>query len=304
MGLSLLAIMLGRLRMTLAEAQKAYLEFASTIFTPKHHKMNPTRAYDKFKASGKYQTEALNDYLKTLLQEKGLPPDELMKDPDMENCKVSVKSFWKVCRSNDYSFVCAVRAEDPSAAAVIRSYRSCRPDNLYNKIMIWQAACATSAATTFFDPIEIMPFRQKFIDGALGWNNPIELADVESRDLWEKDDRIIISLGTGSVPGQAWEGDILDLARQLARIVTQADMTNDRFRKAHPELVDDDRLFRFTVTQGLGNIALDEHEAFNRIATYTDTYVSNDDVYRLLKACVRSLKEGGQRLNLAGPHGS
>lgn len=197
-----------------------------------------------------------------------------------------------------------MRAEDTSAAAVIRSYRSPRPDPLYGNIKIWEAARATSAATTFFDPIEIMPFKQKFVDGALGWNNPIELADIESRDFWDNDDRIIISLGTGSVPGQEWGGDVVDLARQLARIVTQADMTNDRFRKGHPELVNDNRLFRFTVTQGLGNIGLDEHEAFNRIATYTDTYVSNDDVYRLLKTCVRSLKDGGQRLNLAGPHGS
>lgn len=156
----------------------------------------------------------------------------------------------------------------------------------------------------FFDPIEIMPFKQKFVDGALGWNNPIELADTESRDLWDKDDRIIISLGTGSVPGQEWAGDIVDLARQLAKMVTQADMTNDRFRKAHPELVNDGRVFRFTVAQGLGHIGLDEHEAFNKIATYTDTYISNDDIYRLLKTCVQSLQAGGQRLNLVGPHGS
>ena len=186
-----------------------------------------------------------------------------------------------------------MRAEDTSAAAVIRSYQSPRPDLLYGKIKIWEAARATSAATTFFNPIEIMPFKQRYVDGALGWNNPIEVADVESRDLWENDDRIIVSLGTGSVPRQEWGGDIVDLARQLAKIVMQADLTNDRFRKSHPELVNDNHLFRFTVTQGLGNVSLDEHEAFNRIAAYTDTYVSNDDIYRLLKTCVRSLKDGG-----------
>ena len=296
--------MLGRLKMTLAEAQSAYLAFANTIFTPKHHKLNPTRAYEKLKASGKYQSEELNKYIKDLLKSRGLPQDELLKDPDPKNCKVSVNTTLKTWGADDLRFVCAVRAEDTSAPAVIRSYRSPRPDPLYGNIKIWEAARATSAATTFFDPIEIMPFKQKFVDGALGWNNPIELADVESRDSWENDERIMISLGTGSVPGQEWGGDIVDLARQLARIVTQADMTNDRFRKGHPELINDNRLFRFTVTQGLGNISLDEHEAFNRIATYTHTYVSNDDVYRLLKSCVGSLKGGGQRLDLAGPHGS
>lgn len=84
--------MLGRLKMTLAEVQKAYLEFAGTVFTPKHHKMNPTRAYEKLKASGKYQSEPLEEYIKKLLTDRGLPQDELLKDPnlDPDNCKVLV----------------------------------------------------------------------------------------------------------------------------------------------------------------------------------------------------------------------
>ena len=82
--------MLGRLKMTLAEAQSAYLGFASTVFTPKHHKLDPTRVYDKFKASGKYQSEGLNKYIKELLESRGLSQEELLKDPDPESCKVSV----------------------------------------------------------------------------------------------------------------------------------------------------------------------------------------------------------------------
>ena len=90
--------MLGRLKMTLAEAQSAYLAFASTIFTPKHHKLNPTRAYDKLKASGKYQSEELAKYIKDLLESRGLSEDGLLKDPDPENCKVSVNITLKTLR--------------------------------------------------------------------------------------------------------------------------------------------------------------------------------------------------------------
>lgn len=196
-----------------------------------------------------------------------------------------------------------MRQADTSAPAVIRSYRSRRPDTLSDKVKIWEAARATSAASTFFDPVEIGPFKQTYVDGALGWNNPIDLAEFESRDLWPGDDRIIISLGTGSVPGQGVEGNLVDLARRLAKIVTEADMTNDRFRRTHSKLVDDNRLFRFTVTQGLGNIGLEEYQAINKITSYTETYMQNSDVFRLLEACVRSMKDAGQRLNIAGPHG-
>ena len=199
------------------------------------------------------------------------------------------------------SFVCAVREENTSAPAVIRSYRSCRPDSLYNICKIWEAARATSAASTFFDPIEIGPFKQKFVDGALGWNNPVDLAEFESRDLWPDDDRLIISLGTGNVSGQAVDGNLLDLAHQLAKIVPEADMTNDRFRRTHAKLVDENRHFRFSVTHGLGGIGLQEHQAINRIATHTEIYLSKPDILGLLRTCVRSMKDAGQRMNLLGP---
>ena len=79
---------------------------------------------------------------------------------------------------------------------------------------IWEAARATSAASTFFEPIEIGPHRevcvnlshkkqylirrhQTFVDGALRRNNPIREANKESRDIWPGEERLIISIGTG-----------------------------------------------------------------------------------------------------------
>lgn len=90
--------MLGRLKMTLAEAQSTWLAFASTIFATKHHRLTPTRAYGKLKASGKYRSEELNKYIKDLLKSRGMSQEELLKDPDPENCKVSVKINLKTLR--------------------------------------------------------------------------------------------------------------------------------------------------------------------------------------------------------------
>lgn len=94
---SLLAIMLGRLRMTLSEAQNAYLNFSKTIFTPKHHSLNPYRGYDFLKGTGKFESEPLNKHIKALLEERHLPDDELLRerdrerDSDPESCKVSAR---------------------------------------------------------------------------------------------------------------------------------------------------------------------------------------------------------------------
>jgi hypothetical protein len=82
--------MLGRLKLTIAEAQNAYLGLSKNIFARKHHTLNPTRAYDKLKANGKFESEPLNEQMRALLEEKGLTNDEPLKDPDDDCCKVSV----------------------------------------------------------------------------------------------------------------------------------------------------------------------------------------------------------------------
>jgi predicted acylesterase/phospholipase RssA len=196
--------------------------------------------------------------------------------------------------------VCAVRAEN-AAPVLIRSYRRRAIDNLYDHIKIWEAARATSAASTFFEPITIGKKGQKFIDGGLKYNNPIEMADMESRALWPDDERMIISIGTGSAPGKAIKGNIIDLARRLADIVVEADETNNRFRESHPQMVDNNQLFRFTVSQGLASVGLEEYKAVPDISTHTETYLNDSDIVRLVEACVRTMRTSGQRLNLTAP---
>jgi len=81
--------------------------------------------------------------------------------------------------------------------------------------------------------------------------------------------------------------------------VVEADERSDRFRAAHPDMVNAKRLFRFTVTHGLGDIGLEEYKAVSRIATCTETYLNNTDIVRLVEDCVNAMKAGGQRLGIA-----
>lgn len=76
----------------------------------------------------------------------------------------------------DYSFVCAT-SKETSGTVCLTSYRTQRGNNdLLNSVKIWEACRATSAATSFFDPIAIGRYGE-FVDGATGANNPI-------RELW------------------------------------------------------------------------------------------------------------------------
>jgi patatin-like phospholipase/acyl hydrolase len=162
----LIAIMLGRLRMSLAECKNAYVELSRAIFTPVHSNGNvPGKVYDFLKANGKFDSKPLGECIKQMLKQQGKSESELLKEHDSDSCKV---------------FVCAVEGKN-DAAVLIRSYETMEYDSLYDICKIWEAARATSAASTFFEPIEIGPYKQRFVDGALRHNNPIDRIDDESQ---------------------------------------------------------------------------------------------------------------------------
>jgi patatin-like phospholipase/acyl hydrolase len=73
-------------------------------------------------------------------------------------------------------------------------------------------ARATSAAPLYFKPFHHRATDRVFTDGALNYNNPIDIANTESQLLWPDHQHpgIILSIGTGSKePEQSTEFDTL-----------------------------------------------------------------------------------------------
>ena len=66
----------------------------------------------------------------------------------------------------------------------LTSYRSPRGrERLLRTTKIWEAGRATSAASSFFDPITIGNFEESFVDGATGANNPVYEVWNEAQDI-------------------------------------------------------------------------------------------------------------------------
>jgi predicted acylesterase/phospholipase RssA len=80
-------------------------------------------------------------------------------------------------------------------------YRMVRQDNPINDLKIREAARATSAAPTYFRPFVNSRTQEAFLDGAVLHNNPVRIANYESKLLWtDAEDLhpdILLSLGTG-----------------------------------------------------------------------------------------------------------
>lgn len=118
------------------------------------------------------------------------------------------------------SFVCVTSAQ-PRSHFRFRSYES---DQLpYEDVAIWEACRATSAAPTFFPPIAIGNPPTLYVDGGLGYNNPIrELLD-EVKDLWPtRPTACIVSLGTG-LPSLKDVGTSMALFNTIKDIVTDTE---------------------------------------------------------------------------------
>jgi predicted acylesterase/phospholipase RssA len=196
-------------------------------------------------------------------------------------------------------FVAVVRAEN-GANTVLRSYlNEKRPNMLANNCKIWEAARATSAASTLFERISIGPHNETFVDGALGYNNPIRLLDRESKDAWPNDDRLFLSIGTGSAPGASLEGNLLDLAHRLKDIVNETHKTAEEFEIDNPELVDDRRYFRFNVYYGLENVGIEEYRARQQIYSSTATYLETAASIRQTRQFIRETCSSGMFLQLS-----
>lgn len=146
---------------------------------------------------------------------------------------------------------------------------------------IWEAARATSAATTFFDPITIGRYRQRFVDGGGGHNNPVQVAFDEARTCFPSQDiECLVSIGAGKGEVTAFGNNLKQVGKTLVAIATDTDNTATAFAQTHPELnfqEKDQRLFRFQVEHGMEKVRMAEHEKIKEIAAATQVYMQGKD---------------------------
>jgi hypothetical protein len=161
---------------------------------------------------------------------------------------------------------------------------------------IWQAARATSAATTFFEPITIGD--ETFIDGATGANNPIRYMLAEARDvlndgknLTEHDIKCIVSIGTGIPSLTPFGPGFLQIAEGLKAIATDTEEEADNFRKEYTDFFSLGKAFRFNVIQGLETVGLEEVSKWGLIKGATRSYVQKEEVHVQIESCAANLRE-------------
>jgi len=114
---------------------------------------------------------------------------------DSEDIKMSAMTNQPGCRT---FVVCKMALYVNATAELFRSYEL--DGYKSTDCAMWEAARATSAAPTFFRPINIKPPNPgiDWVDGGLGYNNPAQLAHDEAERIWpDSTSCCLVSLGTG-----------------------------------------------------------------------------------------------------------
>lgn len=284
--------MLGRLEMDVDTCITAYNELSAGVFA------QPRRRYpvdSRARIAPQFDSAKLRDAILKIITSQGLSPDAPFDDGQDSGCKTSVNVPSLSCAVLMHSsFVCAA-SKDLYGIQRLRSYSY--HGKTFLRSTICEAALATSAASGFFDPVQIGA--RRFVDGALGGNNPVEQVEGEASDIWchKSGDlkplvKCFVSIGTGN-PGKMPIEDRVDkfISKTLVGIATETEETAALFIKRWRQLYDDSRFFRFNVEQGLQNVGLAEHDKQGVIETATEQYMAETVQESRVRECVQNLKK-------------
>ncbi|KAF3179444.1 hypothetical protein TWF751_000297 [Orbilia oligospora] len=250
----IIAIMLGRLQMSIDECIQAYRDMAKRVFG-----IDTLERLARFGATkARFDAEVLERVIKKYAGNKWM-----------------VNYYPNACKV----FVVAVKSQNIDGGPKL--FRTWGQRAIDEQVRIWEAVRATSAAPTFFKPMNINGV--EYSDGGLGYNNPAMLTYLEVVQTYGKGFPIkcFISVGTGAsanIKIRDNEGlgtytiDLLNFLKDLA--------TNTR--RAHHEVKEllqfSNNYFRFEVGKDLGSrVGMDRHDLLGVIQSDTEDYLNSRD---------------------------
>ncbi|KAA8902468.1 hypothetical protein FN846DRAFT_955469 [Sphaerosporella brunnea] len=182
--------------MAIENCSKMFMDFAIKAFTTRKGGKVPVLKYAVYlHHNSKYESKGLNDVLKDSFGNKKLF-GEIGDSNGRKAIKVGVTM---TSSSGNPVFVANYNRSSPENNP--SSYHFLRAENKNKELKVWEAARGTSAAPLCFKPFHHQPTDRIFTDGALNFNNPVEIAYTESQLLWPDQSQrcLILSIGTGSM---------------------------------------------------------------------------------------------------------
>ncbi|KAI1275714.1 acyl transferase/acyl hydrolase/lysophospholipase [Xylaria sp. FL0933] len=286
----LLAIMLGRLKMPEKECMETFQNYCGMIFG---RSFRISRLLSGIVFLPLYSDRLLIKATKLVVGEFDPSPEAKKWRRNMfsapgERCKTAALAIEQKNKLSDILYVFRSFDFNPTRRdTVVPEFSKPR---LADDCQIWQVARATSAAPTYFSPIEING--RCFMDSGIGTNNPAAVALYEVGLLNERmKTTLLISIGTGSSRPASRFGTFSRL-RALVNTATETEETHHRvlalteqsgdpyFRFSGPDLdmeLDEWRTKRRRSGQRLQTLEF--------IRQQTMSYLEKDEMQASLRKC-------------------
>ena len=274
----IIAVLLGRLRLSVEICLQLYASLSEEVFR------NERWGWGIFQA--RFDHKILETFIIELLEKITVdsPTRSIGMSVDIYGEAVAPLEAKKIMMYDSSPQACKVfvtatslRDAQKGQPHLFRTYRG-RGGRTNKDCRIWEAIRATSAAPTFFDPIQIHD--EIFVDGGFGSNNPVNFVYEEAREMWpDREVGCIISLGTGMPRVLSLHNPTLfdtrfpkNWVRVLERTATECDTAHqDMLRKKELR----GKYFRFNVQQGLQGVSLMEWQKLGETASLTEAYVTH-----------------------------
>ncbi|KAK5655883.1 hypothetical protein OQA88_5422 [Cercophora sp. LCS_1] len=302
----IIAIMLGRLGMTVDQCLKAYTDVAEQAFTRKKHKLPVS-------STGIFSATALEEAIKKAVMKFCNHPNCVARRSQQEGPPANTPAS-ETCPHSDLAFrdtACTKTA----VLAITRENVDTRPTLFttydvsakFHGCTIWQVARATSAATTFFKPAVVGRDRIKFVDAGFGYNNPCEVlvAEAEKQFPNRKGNLLVLSIGTGLGDVVKIRDNFPSIIRALKNMATSSKKVAARLDNQYG---DSGKYYRFNVDKGLEDVTLSDWKEASAISAHTYNYLEENRrrVEMFVKSLVAEARtpEGHEQLLSSQPSGA
>ena len=193
------------------------------------------------------------------------------------------------------SFVLALTSVNVAKPQLLRTYEAQYQRSI--NCPVWQAARATTAASTIFKPISIdlgHGIKTDFIDAGLHSNNPMGSLLEEARECYgdSRKVRCILSIGTGhpGVIGMSEKGIYAaELIGALKKLATDSIQEHNRWATRFADR--DNLYFRFNLDHGAENVSLMEWNMINDLSVHVKVYMEEVPVRKAIDSVVMLLCE-------------
>ncbi|KAK7717711.1 hypothetical protein SLS64_003206 [Diaporthe eres] len=163
---------------------------------------------------------------------------------------------------------------------VLRNYATNAPTEENYECQIWEATSATAAAPIYFKPVELRKRREKWVDGGLKRNNPINVAMEEVSRLQKssfKDREIgcVVSIGTGAPQITGVSSNLFGFLAGAVKMMTDSEDIAEQFANSSEgiRLTRANRYFRFNVPQGMQDLQLDDWRETEKMRALAASYL-------------------------------